>query len=266
MPPSLVHAWACPVWWAGENTTGVCVRVCPAPTSTTNLARNLARAPQPAHAPCTALHQQQVVQLCDRLVSMHQQQPEVPSVVAGDFNVCPQVLGRGGYDDGGQYHHLATNVGRVGLRDLYSAQESEATQEEATLDHIFLVGTLLHTHAPTGSRPPSPPPHTHTPPSHPLALACCKLSLPCTRAGWCTTTRSHLCVHAQPHDHTHSCVSVRGQALAGAGALPHDHTCVSVHCHTITLTLVCPCVARRWRGLVEQPPQGPRGELWTAAL
>lgn len=92
----------------------------------------------------------QVVQLCDRLVSMHQQQPEVPSVVAGDFNVCPQVLGRGGYDDGGQYHHLATNVGRVGLRDLYSAQESEATQEEATLDHIFLALAGAGGAAPTG--------------------------------------------------------------------------------------------------------------------
>ncbi len=81
-----------------------------------------------------------MVQLTNYLATLAAQQPEVPTVVGGDFNICPQVVGRGGFDDGSQYRHLCTSMGRCGLRDLYSAGDSEATQEDATLDHLFLVG------------------------------------------------------------------------------------------------------------------------------
>ena len=61
-------------------------------------------------------------------------------VVCGDFNVCPQVLGEGGYDDGAQYEFLVGVLGAapLGLADAWTPAESEPTEDEATLDHVFL--------------------------------------------------------------------------------------------------------------------------------
>ena len=83
----------------------------------------------------------QVMQISDYLTGLASREegaPAVPVVVAGDFNICPQTVSAGGYDDGSQYRHLVACMGRPGLSDLFSADESVPTQEDATLDHIFL--------------------------------------------------------------------------------------------------------------------------------
>lgn len=59
-------------------------------------------------------------------------------VVCGDFNVCPQTAGHGGYDDGSQYRYLCEVMAKSGLEDLWNIADSVPTHEEATLDHIFL--------------------------------------------------------------------------------------------------------------------------------
>lgn len=78
----------------------------------------------------------QITQLADYLVRKASV-VKAETVVCGDLNVCPQTRGSGGYDDGTQYAHLAAEFGRAGLTDAWAPEESQPTEGNATLDHIF---------------------------------------------------------------------------------------------------------------------------------
>ena len=60
-------------------------------------------------------------------------------IIAGDFNVCPQVLGMGGYDNGQQYQFLKSCMSNISdLQDVWTEEESPVTEGHSTLDHIFI--------------------------------------------------------------------------------------------------------------------------------
>lgn len=87
--------------------------------------------------------EQQVAQI-GRHLQAEQQAAEVKGehqpefVVCGDWNLCPELAGSGGYGDGSEFKYLCETMASVGLEGLWRADESEGTHNRATLDHIFL--------------------------------------------------------------------------------------------------------------------------------
>jgi endonuclease/exonuclease/phosphatase family metal-dependent hydrolase len=62
----------------------------------------------------------------------------VDFILAGDFNVCSQTIGCGGFDDGTQYATLVSKMDEAAaLKDAWNVNECVATEGDATLDHLF---------------------------------------------------------------------------------------------------------------------------------
>mmetsp|Transcript_81667 Transcript_81667/g.142391 ORF Transcript_81667/g.142391 Transcript_81667/m.142391 type:complete len:303 (-) Transcript_81667:166-1074(-) len=90
-----------------------------------------------------SMKKQQVLQISRHLQAEQEMakanaelQPEF--VVCGDWNLCPEVAGSGGWGDGSEFGFLCESLAAAGLEDLWRADESEGTHNRATLDHIFL--------------------------------------------------------------------------------------------------------------------------------
>jgi endonuclease/exonuclease/phosphatase family metal-dependent hydrolase len=76
--------------------------------------------------------------LCTRKQSSSKQ---IECVAVGDFNVCLQTEGNGGFDDGSQYTSLIGKMESNNMQDAWTAKDSEPTEGEASLDHIFFDST-----------------------------------------------------------------------------------------------------------------------------
>lgn len=63
-------------------------------------------------------------------------QKDRPTIVCGDFNLCPQTLNEGGYDDGSGYNYLETSFEELGLRNATHGIYNP-THGRVTLDHFF---------------------------------------------------------------------------------------------------------------------------------
>ena len=92
------------------------------------------------HWPSKILQLEQIkTKIASVKTSSQRAKRSVEFVIAGDFNVCPQRVGEGGYDDGGQYKLMAQQMkAAADLEDAWDEEESVPTQGEASLDHIFI--------------------------------------------------------------------------------------------------------------------------------
>jgi endonuclease/exonuclease/phosphatase family metal-dependent hydrolase len=95
------------------------------------------------HWPSKILQLEQIkTKIASVKTSSQRAKKSVEFVIAGDFNVCPQRVGEGGYDDGRQYKSMTQQMkAAADLEDAWKEEESLPTEGEASLDHIFIEPT-----------------------------------------------------------------------------------------------------------------------------